>query len=118
MLACSSPEVSRKSFGVEFNNLNKLLNRLGVADLIIIAFGVLIGALWCLPSSAQAQDEDLAMIRKYPFVVDVEHRPTGPERRQENHNYETLQGASAYASIALKKPTVHTVRISVVLRRT
>jgi hypothetical protein len=41
----------------------------------------------------------------------VEHRPTGPERRQENHNYETLQGATAYAGIALKKPTVRTVRV-------
>jgi len=55
------------------------------------------------------------MIPKYAFIVHVEHRPTGPERRQENHNYETLQGATAYAGIALKKPTVRTVTISVIL---
>src|SRR5438552_1433836 len=56
-----------------------------------------------------------AVIPKYPFVVHVEHRPIGPERRQENHNYETLAGATAYAAMALKKPTVRTVRISVIL---
>jgi hypothetical protein len=48
------------------------------------------------------------MIPKYLFVVHVEHRPTGPNE-QENPNYEALQGASAYASMTLRKQTVRTV---------
>ena len=54
------------------------------------------------------------MIPKYPFVVHVGIGRRAPNE-QEKHNYETLQGASAYASIALKKPTVRTVTISVIL---
>ena len=45
------------------------------------------------------------MIPKYPFVVhvDIGRRAANEE---ENHNCETLQDAGAYASMALRKPTV------------
>ena len=50
---------------------------------------------------------------KYAFQVLVEHK-NGPEHRRETHNYETLAGATAYASIVIRKPTVHTVRVLVI----
>lgn len=54
------------------------------------------------------------MIPKYAFQVAVDYNHAGAIRR-ESKNYESLQGAHAYAAMTIRKSNVRRVRVSIVI---
>lgn len=55
------------------------------------------------------------MIPKYAFQVWVDYKLGNGEMKRETRNYETMQGAHAYAGSAMRKQRVSRVRVAVVL---